>query len=277
MVGILVGMLQVVTYLSSLNLAAEVEKFGRLENVLCADELHFISEKTINFEWSAKAVLIASSRELICACDEGILIESADKQGWIKLYESSADTKVNCPSLHDGTLYFVVTNKERLQHTVRCMKLDPKELGFGELQPQSELLFTVDFEEDRFLTGHWPSLSVLANICLLASGKILASFNLVDKTIKLREFQNKELLDAVLVSPDRCFFAMDYYEISMLSGDLMSCALKSVPTPWSYGLCRWTEQNLLLLTENWDDDNYHRVEIILLDYDGKSNHIEGNF
>ena len=88
MVWILVRRLQVVTYLSSLNLAAEVEKFGRLENALCADELHFISEKTINIEWSAKAVIIASSGELICACDEGILIETADKEGWKKLYEA---------------------------------------------------------------------------------------------------------------------------------------------------------------------------------------------
>ena len=56
--------------------------------MLCADELHFISEK--NIEWTANGrIAIANSGQLIFANDKGLLLESAEGQEWIKLFEAS--------------------------------------------------------------------------------------------------------------------------------------------------------------------------------------------
>ena len=256
-----------------MKLLAEVEKFGRLENLLCADELHFISEKGL--EWTVNGqIAMAGNGELICANDKGLLLESADGQGWIKLFKASEETKVRSPTLHDGILYFVVTDEEQLQHTVRCMRIDPRtEVGSGALQPLSQELFNVDFEKNEGMYPvPWTSLSVSGSICLLACGNVISSFNLEERTIQRRTIRvDRCILDAVLVSPDRCFFTTPLdRNVVMLSGDLMTCAPKTVTSPYSYGLCRRKERNLLLLTEKDEDDDRYRVEIVLLDYDGKS-------
>ena len=255
-----------------MKLLAEVEKFGRLENLLCADELHFIAEKGL--EWTVNGqIAMAGNGELICANDKGLLLESADGQGWIKLFEASEETKVRSPTLHDGILYFVVTDEEQLQHTVRCMRIDPSKVGSGELLPLSQVLFKVDFEKDEDIPGNvpWTSLSVSGSICLLACGNMIATFNLEERTLQRRTMRlDRGIIDAVLVSPDRCFFTTPGdRDVVMLSGDLMTCAPKIVTTPWSYGLCHWKERSLILLTQKWEDDDRDRVEILVLDYDGK--------
>ena len=258
-----------------MKLLAEVEKFGCLENVLCADELHFISEK--NIEWTANGrIAIANSGQLIFANDKGLLLESAEGQEWIKLFKASEETKVRSPTLHDGVLYFVVTDEERQQHTVRCMRFDPSEVGSGELLPLSQVLFNVDFEKNEgMFPVPWTSLSVSGSICLLACGNVISSFNLEERTIQRRTIRvDRCILDAVLVSPDRCFFTTPLdRNVVMLSGDLMTCAPNTVTSPYSYGLCRRKERNMLLLTEKDEDDDRYRVEIVLLDYDGKHRYL----
>ena len=100
---------------------------------------------------------------------------------------------------------------------------------------------------------------------------MIATFNLEERTLQRRTIRlDRGIIDAVLVSPDRCFFTTPGdRDVVMLSGDLMTCAPKIVTSPWSYGLCHWKERSLILLTQKWEDDDRDRVEILVLDYDGK--------
>ena len=256
-----------------MKLLAEVEKFGSLENLLCADELHFISEKGL--EWTVNGqIAMAGNGELICANDKGLLLESADGQGWIKLFKASEETKVRSPTLHDGILYFVVTDEEQLQHTVRCMRIDPSEVASGELVPLSQVLFKVDFEKDEDIPGSvpWTSLSVSGSICLLACGNMIATYNLEQRALQRRTIRlDRGIIDAVLVSPDRCFFTTPGdRDVVMLSGDLMTCAPKTVTSPYSYGLCRRPARPLLLLPEQAAAAARSRVALVLLAFAGQS-------
>ena len=84
---------------------------------LSVDGVQFISESVIDLDndWYAHSLAMTSDGIIICCCHNGLLLQTPDMKGWIKVYSTEKDIMITGISLYGDDLYIIETNKDLTQ------------------------------------------------------------------------------------------------------------------------------------------------------------------
>ena len=186
--------------------------------------LQLISERKIeSSNINSPSMCVASDGRLFYSGQRHIFLDSKDKKGWLKVYETTKERKFVSISQYEGTLFFVetVAVSTSSNHAVHCL---PNVLNLDGTRknksPDVSVLFQFQHEGDDVC------LSVEDGVCFIRHGHELVSYNLQTKQqhyLTLESFGS--VSHAVVLSSGQLWTSADDSDLVVFYNHWFDCML----------------------------------------------------
>ena len=250
-------------------LVDDIKKFEMMDTGLKSKGIQLVCTKD-NFDrvgFHTPDITTASDGRIIFSSGFKIIIESADRQKWLKLCNVPKGKAVVSICYNDGNLYIVEAawKPGSTDHAVVCLK---NILG-GETLDKLDASKIFGFIHREGEDGNYdpPTVSVTGNMLALTYSDKLVSFNLGTKVQHTQIFSSHfELSSAVALTTDHFCTTRSYNLLKFPHHGQTRGNMLELDGMDAVRLCSWKGDKLLLLFE---DSNDQRACLALLDSRGQ--------